>query len=135
MQLVMCIAGGNGNGNKGFIFKLPSDDESDDVMDADATHITQLSPGPSDPLSQYQQQQQQGQQQWWQQQSLGQQQQQQQQQMFVFAAAPSSQQGPVESMLQAHTRKLHVYALREAGERVNCTAGLIEQHPLPWFVK
>jgi hypothetical protein len=44
--------------------------------------------------------------------------------MFVFAAAPSSQQGPVESMLQAHTRKLHVYALREAGEGAKCTAGL-----------
>jgi hypothetical protein len=79
------------------IFKVPTDDEDDamgdDITPAAGNHSAQLSPNGTWTHPQ-----------------------QQQQQLFVFSSSPSSQQGPVESMLWEHTRKLQAYAQLAAGE-------------------
>lgn len=92
--------------SRGFVFKVPTDDEDEEQHHANSmspalnhNDISNLYPmGPMGPNG-----------------SQSHQQQQQQQPMFVFSAVPSGQQGPVEAVLWEHTRTLQAHALREAG--------------------
>lgn len=101
---------GSAGSQKGFRFKVPSDDEDDaamgeevDLAPSAAAAAAGTGGGSFNSASHHGQSQQQLQQL-------------QQQQVFVFSTVPSSQPSPVESMLWEHTRKLQAYALREAGE-------------------